>query len=320
MPNPAPKRLLEQGRLAFHRLDQPSCPFVVVSMFTASHRKHADRLRKSLIKQKLNYAIYETPSVHASISTKGNDDLRFCKPSFILAILDALQCPVLYVDTDVVFESFPEQIVDAVDQKADFAVFNWLASDFAYVYVPSVELTKDQKIFHLGAGVYRNSTDQVLASGMTQFYNDTPRARALLHAWRSQIERYPRVADDELLDAAFNKTVSEKPNSIWLDAEYCRYPFFIFTKPIIDHPDRPADYSYARSYEAATGADRYDVAKTTPKSPPPVPSGLHIDALNRLVFDRNGLLVGPLEREVFIQTDQDKKARVPQGGLPPSNS
>lgn len=287
-------------------------------MFTASHQKQVDRLRKSLIKQKLNYAIYETPSVHVSISPRGNDDLRFCKPSFIVAALDAFQRPILYVDADVVFESFPQKIVDVVNENGDFAIFNWLASDVAHMYVPTGELTRDRQVFHLGGGIYRSSTDQLLASGITQFYSDAPRARALLHAWRSQIEQHPRVADDELLDVAFNKIIDEKPKSVWLDADYCRYPFFIFTKPVIDHPDRPADYDAARSYEAATGDDRFDLARTTPKPAPPVPSGLHIDALERLVYDRKGLLVGALEREIFVSANQSKKAWGPPAPAPAS--
>lgn len=58
------------------------------------------------------------------------------RPSLVILGQFNFQRQVLYVDADVVFENFPDKIADTVGDKADFAIFNWLASDLTYIYVP----------------------------------------------------------------------------------------------------------------------------------------------------------------------------------------
>jgi hypothetical protein len=61
----------------------------------------------------------------------------------------------------------------------------------------------------------------------------------LLRAWEEQITAFPGHADDECLNVAFNLS-SAPPQYFWLPKEYARYAFWIYAKPIIDHPEIPA--------------------------------------------------------------------------------
>ena len=53
------------------------------------------------------------------------------------------------------------------------------------------------------------------------------------------ISLYPKSPDDQTLDFTYNniKDDLKKIKTYWLDKSYCRCQFWIFTKPIIDHPD-----------------------------------------------------------------------------------
>ena len=78
-------RPMPDTRVHAQRMVRPDVDFVVAAMFTANVRDRADRLRASLEKAGLNYALYEVPSVHRSISTKGGDDIA----SFLLGDMNS---------------------------------------------------------------------------------------------------------------------------------------------------------------------------------------------------------------------------------------
>ena len=72
------------GRLQLKGGDLMAHPsFVVVSMFTPSHREMATRLATSLEQLGLPFALYEVPTIHRSVSPGGNDDRSNTKANFI---------------------------------------------------------------------------------------------------------------------------------------------------------------------------------------------------------------------------------------------
>ena len=118
---------MPEARLYAQRIDRPDVDFVVAAMFTGNIRDRADRLNASLEKVGLNYMLYHVPSVHRSISTKGGDDIAFCKPNFIHHVMQELQRPILYLDADIVVREFPAKIVEVARGHTNFAIYNWFA-------------------------------------------------------------------------------------------------------------------------------------------------------------------------------------------------
>ena len=102
-------------------------PFMICTMFTKTYTQKATRLASSLQKLRLPFSLYEVPSAHRSISQYGNDDLTYCKPSFIEWSLNRFQQPVLYVDADCVFCEKPELIWVLAGEYVDFAIYNWFS-------------------------------------------------------------------------------------------------------------------------------------------------------------------------------------------------
>jgi hypothetical protein len=115
------------------RSDKFNAPYIVCAMFTKNYEHKAERLRASLDEIHLDYAIYEVPAVHRSINKNGIDDPLVSKPQFISFVLDEFNKPVLYVDADMCFRSEPLLFASS---RADFAIFNWLASDSTDAWVP----------------------------------------------------------------------------------------------------------------------------------------------------------------------------------------
>lgn len=227
--------------------------FTLISMVTASHRHHGERIARSCDALGIPFQVHEVPSVHRSITPKGSMDLSCTKANFIRTALDELETPLLYVDADCVVEQYPEKIDALVGETTDFAAYNWLADEDTTAFFPTTVQA------HTSAGsqpitgrFYRYShsidyfgTSQLMCSGAVQFYNNSTAARELLAEWQSIIEKSPLSPDDHCLDYAFNNLAAEryKPKVVWLDKSYCRYPWWIFTQPVINHPDFPASGS-----------------------------------------------------------------------------
>lgn len=261
--------------------------YVVVAMFTSGLENLASRLARSARQFNMNYAFYQVPTVHKSISSNGSDDITFCKPNFIRSALDHFGKPVLYVDADVVFRQPPVKIAEIAKSGSDFAIYNWLADPSTDAYAPLKFKNRHPKDFYR----YSHSIDwlddsQLICSGAVQYYNNSASARRLLDTWLAAIRQFPEVADDELLDYSFNLKMSEPVSACWLGKELCRYAFWIQTRPVIDHPEMPAAYAGARrAFKIASGGkDRFREIKRVSTVLPPFPRDCIIDTKSKIVF------------------------------------
>jgi hypothetical protein len=295
-------RPMPDARVHAQRMVRPDIDLIVAAMFTANVRDRAARLRASLETAGLNYALYEVPSVHRSISTKGGDDIAFCKPNFIHHVMQELQRPVLYLDADMVVREFPSKILEIARSGIDLAIYNWFADPAADRYEP-VRLPVDgvetkNRFYKFSYGLDLCDPGQLLCSGAVQYYGNSDGARHLLVSWLGAIERYPGVADDELLDYAFNFLVSPgRVNAAWLDKEHCRYSWWIHVRPIIDHPDSPAPAPPSRTFLHAAGRERIDIARLEPRPPQgPFPRDCLIDVKEKCLYRIVGATVVPVGR------------------------
>jgi len=223
--------------------------FLVASLFTPSHRALAERLAGSLSAFGVPFALFEVPTVHDSISPRGTPDPAFTKASFVRCMLDRHHIPVLYVDCDCVLRSEPRLLRSLVDSGCEFAVYNWLADPYTDGFAPVAMTGADGRIvtptnrfYRYAVGIDAFAPTQLICSGATQFYADTAAARGLLDTWSAVISEHPGVPDDPCLDVAFNfRTPSAQlPRYSWLDKAYARYLYWIYARPVIDHPQMPA--------------------------------------------------------------------------------
>jgi hypothetical protein len=255
--------------------------YVVCAMFTPGYRDKADRLVASLRALDLEYAIYETPAVHCSISPSGAGDIQLSKPGFIDFVLCQFEKPVLYVDADMVFRQAP-LLLDSL--RDDFAICNWLANDATDAWVP-VAGQETRRYWTFSHAIDDWSITQMICSGCVQWW--APSAHALLDRWRDVIAANPGVPDDHALDVAFNQFPPGDLRVKWLPKEYARYAFWIFTNPVIDHPEFPAQIS--GDFHAMPGtrtiASRIitHAGKTVP-----LPRSMLIDTQAGLVLARDG--------------------------------
>ncbi len=192
--------------------------------------------------------------MHRSMSIRGTDDLAFTKANFIRHLLTTHKKPILYLDADCEFASEPELIDQLVMSGCDFAIYNGFADDRTDRFVPvklnlssGVEPTKNRYYRFSGSARWFSST-QLVCSGCTQFYGNSLAVRALLSKWHQTIAAFPGSADDACLDFVFNNLsrrswLSWLLHVTWLPKSYARYAWWIHTKPIINHPDFPADGS-----------------------------------------------------------------------------
>ena len=261
-------------------------------MFTKSVEAMASRLRASLEHWNLDYVLYEVPSIHRSISPKGSDDISFSKAHFIKHVLATEQKPVLYLDADTVVREFPAFISDLATTQTEFAIYNWLADPVTDAYAP-VTLSFGGKLTTNRFYRYSHSIDlydpnQLICSGAVQFYANTAAVHSLLSSWLKNLNQYPGVADDELLDLSFNRIpLGERPRSTWLTKEYCRYAWWIYVRPVIDHPQFPAAAT-GRSFRHLTGQERFDPSRVAANTPPP-----------------------PFPRNALIDVDEEKLLEIP---------
>jgi hypothetical protein len=231
-------------------------PFTVCAMFTPSYRPMAERLLASLTRFGLPHALFEVPKVHRSISARGEGDLSVCKPRFIRHLLKRFGKPVLYVDADMVFRRAPTQIAALMKKGCDFAIYNWLADPIndAWRPEPGTPLWK----FYFGVDLASDS--QLMASGAVQFWRGSEAGLTLLSDWEQSLRNHPLSEDDHCLDFAYNHGDRTGLKARWLPKSYCRYAFWIYVQPVIDHPQFPAP---ASGQYQQLGSERFDRAKLT---------------------------------------------------------
>jgi hypothetical protein len=224
--------------------------YIVGAMMTPSHARFGERLAASCRTHSLPLALFELPFVHRSISPKGSSDLRYTKANFVHFLLERYQRPVLYVDVDCVIAQRPTRIDELLATRVDFAIFNWLAEEHTESYIRAnitlqdgpVERHTDGRFYRFSHSIDLMSQTQLLGSGAVQWYNNTGAARRLLGCWLGVINKSPCSADDKCLDFAFNNYPKDDPplRAAWLDKSYARYAWWIYQRPVIDHPEFPS--------------------------------------------------------------------------------
>lgn len=283
-------------------------PYVIAALFTAAYSGKADRLIASCEKLGLPYVVHEVPAVHRSIGSRGVDDLAYTKPNFIHHLLAKYRKPVLYVDADCEIVCEPELIGQLVKTGRDFAIYNKYADR---EYTPTfarteVRLAGDQPpirnrfLRYWKEGETRwYTTSQLKCYGCVQLYRNSLAARALLSEWHQAIADFPGSGDDRCLDFAFNNLSRRSWRTWrlkvhWLPAAYARLPYWIFTKPVIDHPDFPGTYAQFTPIQDSKGRKEYYLSAMTPREP-----------------------VGLLQEDCIIDTQQHKLLRLVDDRLVP---
>jgi hypothetical protein len=226
-----------------------SAGYIVGAMMTPSHAHFGERLSASCRAHSLPLALFETPFIHRSISPKGTDDLQYTKAKFVQFLLERYQRPILYLDVDCVVAQPPTRVDDLLARRVDFAIFNWLAEEHTESYVRADVTVQEgadggnsqARFYRFSHSIDVKSQCQLLGSGAVQWYHNTDAARRLLAHWQAVIESSPRSADDKCLDLAFNNYPSGDPplTAAWLDKSYARYAWWIYQRPVIDHPEFP---------------------------------------------------------------------------------
>lgn len=261
-------------------------------MFTKSHRAQAERLAVTAKQFKLPYALFQVPHVHRSISARGVDDIAFSKPRFIGFVLRRFERPILYLDADCCFSGKPELIASLCNQDIDFAIYNWFADGINDAWVPIEDKTLNRKtparFWRYSHSVDFCATTQLCCSGCVQLWNHSSASHLLLADWEAAIGKFPRSSDDHCLDYAFNLMPpgGNRLRYHWLPKEYARYAFWIYARPIIDHPELPAfvNPDHFESLEEKR-FDASQVQALAVKSPP-FPRASVIDADAKLFLMR----------------------------------
>jgi hypothetical protein len=243
--------------------------WVVGAMYTASYEEKARSLAASCERFGLPHAIHHVPAVHRSINSRGTPDPAFTKANFIHHLLSTHKKPVLYVDADCEFLSEPALLEGLVRSGTDIAVYNWLADEHTDAFAP-VEIAlpnqppSKNRFYTFTHSVEHFAPNQLLCSGPVQYYGVTEGARLLLAEWFRTIIEFPGTADDECLDFAFNnlgaRTAYLRPR--WLPKAYARYAWWIYAKPVINHPDPPNTENNFVQISDPAGRQRFYPAKT----------------------------------------------------------
>jgi hypothetical protein len=177
--------------------------------------------------------------------------LAFTKPNFIYFNLEKFSTKnILYLDIDVFLFDYPRVIVEISKDNYDFAIYNWLNDDHNECYMPIKTETKipewgnAQSRFYIYANCIQFfDNQQLIASGPVSFYRNSNNAKYLLQSWFNITAKSPSHTEDQLLDFAYNNFIlgNKDLKPFWLDKSYCRFPFWIYAKPVILHPDFPLE-------------------------------------------------------------------------------
>jgi hypothetical protein len=231
-----------------------TAPFIACAMFTPGYHETAQRLAVSLEQFGLGHALFMVPDVHRSISAEGQGDLSVSKPRFIRFLLERFEKPVLCLDCDTILRREPKQIATLVRKGCDFAIYNWLADMMNDAWRPEPKTPLWKFYFRVDLA----SESQLMASGAVQFWAPTGAAFTLLSDWEQALANHPRSEDDQCLDFAYNHGDRTGLNPHWLPKSYCRYGYWMYVQPVIDHPQfpEPAGTSYQQ-----LGSERFDRAQ-----------------------------------------------------------
>lgn len=288
----------------------PAAPFVVAGFFTHDYTARAERLARSCAATGVAFALHEVAAVHRSISPRGRSEGGLSKPDFILDALERFRRPVLYVDIDCVLRAYPVLVERLLAGGADVALYNWLADADTEAFMP-VEIECEGRVSRGRYYAYSHrmdlhSRDQLICSGCTQVYADSEPARTLLQGWRQVIAARPDCSDDACLNLAYNNLAGSVVAD-WLPKAYARCSWWIFTAPVIDHPDPRinTDDQFAPLDQFGAVAGATSPWRARPGRPLPTsgcfPELTVLDVLERRVFELDdgrlrpvGSIVAPL--------------------------
>ena len=285
-----------------------AAPFVVVAMLTESYAGFLDRFVEACTRYGLPYAVHVLPAVHRSISPKGVSDLAFTKANFLYGMLDSYAKHVLYLDIDCVIREEPALIAQMVRQGRDFSVYNWLvdAPNDTYRPIDIANLPPDlqredctERFYSYSHSIDYWSADQLVCSGAVQLYGNTPAARGLLQRWHETIATFPGTRDDHCLDFAFNNRSDFDPmlDCEWLPKSYARYRWWIYERPVIDHPDIPYEGTAFVQIQDPGGRLRVHHENVSPVSAQPVfPRDCVIDVRQKVLLRWDGQRFVEVER------------------------
>ena len=273
-----------------------SAPFIVCAMFTPGYEAKAERLTSSL--GGLSHAIFNVPQVHRSISAGGGDDLDFSKPRFIAFALRHFRKPVLYVDADVIFRKSPERIAALCAEGCDFAIYNWLSDPMNDAWRPE----PGGRLWKFFFSVDVASDSQLMASGAVQFWRGSDAAFALLKDWEQALNRHPRSEDDHCLDFAYNHGDRTGLKPAWLPKDHARYAFWIYSDPVIDHPEFPAPVTGAFGSLGSTRFVREKISRASKRQPFPREAIVDAQSLQLMQQRPDGGFtpIGPLPMPLFL--------------------
>jgi hypothetical protein len=285
--------------------------YIVGAMFTPNYAHKVARLAASCEKFGLPYVMHEVAAVHRSISSHGTPDPAYTKANFIHHLLSEHQKPVLYVDADCEIVSPPELIESLVKSGNDFAIYNWLSDEHTDAFAP-VEISISNgtpvknRFYAFTHRIEYFSTDQLMCSGMVQFYANSEPARFLLLEWLRVINSFPGCADDECLDFACNN-MEPSQNGIsvrWLPKAYARYSWWIYAKPVINHPDFPNDNNNFIPIADPAGRKRFYPARAKKRNEVRLfPTDCIIDTRDRLVCEMVGnqlVVISPTDQNFWL--------------------
>jgi hypothetical protein len=198
--------------------------FVGVALYSPAFRDKAARLVRSCERNGVCCKAMElSASAFGAGAAEGSDEYRFAaisvKPAFILSQLEATSLPVVYLDADLEFHSFPKLFLPGSwpGYGRDVALFNFWGNESD---------PQTQRTPQIGSAL--------------AFFNATTRARHVLTAWAEAMAWAPnsRVPDDQVLSLLLSEGGWLKRASYgWLPSSYLRLmpSFYRGVVPIVDH-------------------------------------------------------------------------------------
>ena len=269
--------------------------FLLVSFFTQNYKDKADRLINSLNNFNLNYKIFEVPTIHYSKSDKGSNDINYCMPKLLIDMLKQFKVPIIFLDCDLVVMKEPKLFYSLKEKNIDLAIYNWVEDSENDGYLP-VKLKINSERGEIEETYYINSVNvkllnnpnkerQLFSSGGVAYFSESNSSINVLNEWLENIIKYPKAADDQLLDYTFNysPTVRKNLKFEWLDKSYCRVYWWIFSQPIIDHPGHMT-HRVNDNFFKITGKKRFKIENTIKRNNSKVSKEFIIDAKNKKIL------------------------------------
>ena len=288
--------------------------FLIVSFFTQSYKKKAERLIGSLDRLNLNYKVFEIPTIHYSKSEKGSEEIDYCMPKLILTMIENYKIPIIFIDCDLIFVKEPKLFYTFTKEQIDFAIYNWLNDSENDGYLPIKLKVKTDKgdientYYINGVSVNllnsTNKEEQLFSSGAVAYFSNTKESINLLKEWIKNIIKYPKAPDDQLLDFTFNYSASVRKNLKfrWFDKSYCRIYWWIFSDPVINHPGH-VTHRKNDKFSLITGKDRFKLNNTISRYHSKISKDFLIDIKekNILKVEKGKIyIVKKLTEEIYI--------------------